>query len=639
MAIKEMDIVKVNGTSQIGQVTHINRKTALVRLQEHSVLHPIWKKFKLSELEFTVLPVFTSDAMKKFIRGEVSFSEITGGSNIFPDDIEGEYRINLDDIWAGLQVIKKASYEEQYAWATMMKRFYKEIRFPYKYTFLDGVTDLDILVSVFYALGDFSELFEDEKCTKLPEGAFDELEDYLDGWLNHEPKRYPEVIMRTISYKYSDSDIDSQPEKVQELFKQCLDGLCEKNISDGFEKRAYCYYCGTKIYPQNWMNARDDLEKICELSDDKTAAGAANSLGYIYYYGRCTGGVPEYDKAFKYFSIGHAYGYYESTYKLADMFLNGYGVRKNEKTAFRLYSNVYESNYKHFIAEDFRCNFADAALRMGNCYMRGIGCHKNPLAALEYFLKAELAIKKRTEKFDDYGDDVVSANIRKALAEARKEYPARNNYKLDCFRPEWTKWFIIPECGCKIKIKRQAKDVLVITARHVLPYPEWLPVGFNPMKWAPDILVCAQEADYCELKNKLTVKTAPDSKFKVYEGIDELVFNCYKYYDLQKKTVFYLYDKPVGEIVTDRYYVSFPKKKKTLTGRTYHLASIRFDGSNGTYDYICDDPSVGEGDRVVVMGYDGETEVTVVSVSDKDESELLLPVKKYKKVLRKARRE
>ena len=88
--------------------------------------------------------------------------------------------------------------------------------------------------------------------------------------------------------------------------------------------------------------------------------------------------------------------------------------------------------------------------------------------------------------------------------------------------------------------------------------------------------------------------------------------------------------------MTDRYYVRFPKKSNTITSRTYHLASIRFDGSNGTYDYICDDLSVKEGDRVVVMGYDGETEVTVVSVSDKDESELLLPVEKYKKVLRKA---
>ena len=91
--------------------------------------------------------------------------------------------------------------------------------------------------------------------------------------------------------------------------------------------RGYCYYCGTSVYPNDWIKARDAFIEYYQLSGDPYAA---NTLGYIYYYGRCNGGVPEYDLAFRYFSIGHAYGCYESTYKLADMFVHGYSVVKNE---------------------------------------------------------------------------------------------------------------------------------------------------------------------------------------------------------------------------------------------------------------------------------------------------------------------
>ncbi len=48
------------------------------------------------------------------------------------------------------------------------------------------------------------------------------------------------------------------------------------------------------------------------------------------------------------------------------------------------------------------------------------------------------------------------------------------------------------------------------------------------------------------------------------------------------------------------------------------------------------DESIVKGDKVVVMGYDGETEVYVVDVMDKYESELALPIDRYKKIVRKA---
>ncbi len=46
--------------------------------------------------------------------------------------------------------------------------------------------------------------------------------------------------------------------------------------------------------------------------------------------------------------------------------------------------------------------------------------------------------------------------------------------------------------------------------------------------------------------------------------------------------------------------------------------------------------SVAVGDTVIVNGYDGEKPVKVVAVSDKYESELGLPIEKFKKIIRSA---
>ena len=104
----------------------------------------------------------------------------------------------------------------------------------------------------------------------------------------------------------------------------------------------------------------------------------------------------------------------------------------------------------------------------------------------------------------------------------------------------------------------------------------------------------------------------------------------------EKKTSFYLYDDLVGEIWTEYFTFTTPGKKKTeLSGEIYHVVSVVFDGRSRCFDYLCDDKSVKVGDTVIVNGYDGETPVKVVAVADKYESELVLPVERYKKVVRK----
>ena len=92
----------------------------------------------------------------------------------------------------------------------------------------------------------------------------------------------------------------------------------------------------------------------------------------------------------------------------------------------------------------------------------------------------------------------------------------------------------------------------------------------------------------------------------------------------------------MGEISTNYYTFTAPvKKKMEQVGRVYHFVSVCFEENGRCYDYLCDDESVAEGDFVVVNGYDGETTVKVVNVTDKYESELGLSIDRYKKIVRK----
>lgn len=66
---------------------------------------------------------------------------------------------------------------------------------------------------------------------------------------------------------------------------------------------------------------------------------AYECLGYIWYYGRT--GEKNYEKAFKYFSKMMDKGNLVATYKVADMYKNGYFVEKNQKKYEEMIEELY----------------------------------------------------------------------------------------------------------------------------------------------------------------------------------------------------------------------------------------------------------------------------------------------------------
>ena len=235
------------------------------------------------------------------------------------------------------------------------------------------------------------------------------------------------------------------------------------------------------------------------------------------------------------------------------------------------------------------------------------------------------AIRKRIDS-NYYGDTVVFTGIQKALEETRKEFVDKGR-TVKFFSPGWTKWTLIKHRRCSLTIKELNDGVLALDAT---------PLKSRDEESVPQMLITVPRADYCELRKSIRIKTAPEAKYEIYNGESEIFFDSVEYDWSEKKTRFYLYDEMVGEISTEYYTFTAPAKKEPeLSGDVYHVVSVVLDGRSRCFDYLCDDKTVKVGDTVIVNGYDGETPVKVVAVADKYESELVLPVERYKKVVRK----
>ena len=227
--------------------------------------------------------------------------------------------------------------------------------------------------------------------------------------------KYEALKDETILQQVIEDRLEEANDEIKTVYRKYLDELCEKDDIDALRCKGYaCYGNGNAVYGQDWIASRDCFLKMMELNP---SGETANTLGYIYYYGRCNGGVPEYDKAFRYFMQGAMGGITESWYKLADMYISGYGTNKHPEVAYDIIMNLYKQQKTAFEADDPYNDFADVALRAGNLYKDGIGCEPDPDRAYEYYLESKDAIQKRMEEENYYGDDKVLANIEAAIKE------------------------------------------------------------------------------------------------------------------------------------------------------------------------------------------------------------------------------
>ena len=230
----------------------------------------------------------------------------------------------------------------------------------------------------------------------------------------------------------------------RDLFRRIVDEECENGNYLAMKIKGYGSYGGDKVFDCDWEESRKWITKLFEVDGNPYYA---NTLGYIYYYGRCNNGVPEYEKAFQYFSVGAAHDVIESMYKLADMFLSGKGCIKAPEASTHIIFKLYDECRSGFcMGKDAK--FADVALRMASFFQR----KEQYSTALYHYMEADYAIKKRLKKSDFFGDRTVQDKITKSIEEVRGKME-RDFFKeeIKTRNPYWL--FDMLEGGCNAKFE------------------------------------------------------------------------------------------------------------------------------------------------------------------------------------------
>ncbi len=598
---------------------------------EAEYLDDTWESFWVPKEEAEYIePIYLSDeAVIKFARYEITFKELVG--DVYPPQklrAKERYALTIDDL---LCVLRKAN-------GMSVSQFTEEWFFPIReimrqsysyghpgmedsgdcgYRFLPAAgfavwNAMDIVDNCIYdEQNDYSEIIEELESWKTLFDLPFEKRDYPDGYKANYVKSFDEN--QTLE-KATDAELA--------LFIRFTDELCEKGNKEALYAKAYGCYGGNRAFPCDWITSRDCLLKLMEIDENPFIA---NTLGYIYYYGRCTGGEPEYEKAFMYFSIGAAGGVYESRYKLSDMFRHGYGVPKNNRISASMIWKLYKENLKHILNGGFDNKFADIALRAGNLFKDGVNCEADPDDAYYYYLQADFAIKMRMLETDYYGDAKVADGIRKTIEEIlpQTSYVKPKRTVNPSSIERIVRYYYPKNRLLEMKAKKLKSGEYSLVFR-ILPK--------DGEKYTPKLFITDPAAHFCGMLDSVTVKTINCTKIKIGNRIlkDKTATVIF---DSAEIDGLYLYGKLVAEIDCQHYRLKFPDKSKA---ERHRFAAVVFQFGNRTYDYLCNIADVRVGDKVIVKTNQGETEVEVVRVFEKDATETALPISKYKSILRKA---
>lgn len=336
-------------------------------------------------------------------------------------------------------------------------------------------------------------------------------------------------------------------------YRTVLERSVQDQASGAIRTKADLLYTGSMGYRQDFAESRDLYEAYYSVTGDPEVM---NALGYIYYYGRCTDGVPEYEKAFRCFSVGHAAGIHESTYKLGDMFAHGYGIVENDRIAFDLYRSVYDETHEDFVSEEPVSKFADAAIRMGNCYKEGIHVLQDPVRAMFYYLQAELALKDRMKACDLYGDQSVMNRLQESMDEVGTMFHADTKYVSE--NPDIITGILDDNRPVEVKFRRYKSGEYKLT------------LTYRPFEYeleAPRIPLSVAECMYCEHVDSVEIRTDKNAEVEILYETDEtdkFVFNDFYYLREEGAWLFKMDTMPVAIIRASKFIFRKPKKEKEL---------------------------------------------------------------------------
>jgi len=306
-----------------------------------------------------------------------------------------------------------------------------------------------------------------------------------------------------------DLDLIIKDDAKVNLYKKIMEIACASGDELAMYVRGYAAYGGNEIYPCDWKMSEKYLLALLEgvETSDEEKGFISNSLGYIYYYGRNNSGVPDFDKALRYYTIGAGCGVTESVYKLGDMSLNGLGIPKNIYGAFIQYSRVFNDSRIAFLNGDMNCKLADASLRMGGLCENGLYLKKDYDMAYYFYSIADYAIKNRMKVMDFYGDETVKSNIDRSMERIRTKI-SDDDPDMKVSRASFPEHIVmLLEGGETIEVQwEDLKDSVKLTAHRISGPDQQKP---------PMLLIVHANAHYCKMVDTVVEYASSIRAFRI----------------------------------------------------------------------------------------------------------------------------
>lgn len=410
----------------------------------------------------------------------------------------------------------------------------------------------------------------------------------------------------------------------REVARGSIDAMCVK---------AYQCYEGTIAYTQDYVTARLLLRKVYAATQDPYIA---NSLGYIYYYGR---GLerPYYDAARRYFEVAAAEGVVEARYKMADLFMQGLGVVRSLDAAENIVTRLYSEELAAFCCGDYQSKFADVALRRAQVIAARALPSKDILLCKEayrYALQARYALKLRAADGAQFGDAKVATNIDWLIERLNVTKFLWHTGRIDGVAAIETQRVstlfdaveLVYPFTAKIKPKSAKRYKINITRS-------------NSLGTKTKLLVTVPELDYCALHDKVTITARGVHKAvgKIGKKFLAVGLDVPMHYDIDR-TVTDNRGEPCyiaafgggGALVAGKNYSLALKKQER--GQQIRMASVEFSPGGKLYDYILENDNLVVGDSVRVPAGDGEATVTLKRIFFAAPEELKLPFNVYKTI-------
>ena len=480
-----------------------------------------------SELTFVPTITITDAELQRFCRFEISLEKLLQGNIDSEFIIHGKYQIRAEDLLSAIRnfrnmKISETDFAKQWFWP-IRDRFYDVIGIDKAANFFEEASTWDGVPNEETVFSYVWNALDEGYVWKTPID-FDMLSQEIEIWQANKEKPVMERAftfhqkMACLSF-WDKRDLSVADAWVKNLYRKLSDEFCEEapaiilkmnspecknpdadiyNFLVGvMRNRAYaCYDTNHAIYEHDWYQAQEGLLQLLAL----TSAGASSDaykLGCIYYEGYCNNGTPEYDKAFKYFSISAADANDEACLRLADMFYYGYGIRQNKGISTGLVFRTYYHLLKKVYNGEFDNSFAEAALRMGLIEEAGrSGCLPQYDEAYYYYLQARYAIRKRMTSSKQHNSEIAE-RIEKAI----QGVLPKTHFEKKKMAIHYTSLSRLLASGIK---KRRHMRMMLKKGEQDIEATFWI-VPFEDERNKPKLFVTVPEAAFSGMLDTLTI--------------------------------------------------------------------------------------------------------------------------------------